>query len=111
MSAARPPGVERLLAQLRPSADGRAPEALRDAARAAVAAERGRLATGAAPRSVAALVEDATARLAQLDAGVSPQPGINATGVLIHTNLGRATWPAAAIRAAEAAASAPLLLE
>jgi L-seryl-tRNA(Ser) seleniumtransferase len=31
--------------------------------------------------------------------------------VLIHTNLGRATWPRAAIRAAEAAASGPLFLE
>jgi L-seryl-tRNA(Ser) seleniumtransferase len=36
---------------------------------------------------------------------------INATGVLIHTNLGRVAWPAAAIAAARAAASGALLLE
>ena len=36
---------------------------------------------------------------------------INATGVIIHTNLGRAPWPTAAIEAARAAAAEPLLLE
>src|SRR5258706_520770 len=36
---------------------------------------------------------------------------INATGVIIHTNLGRAPWPAAAIEAAVAVAGAYLLLE
>jgi L-seryl-tRNA(Ser) seleniumtransferase len=38
-------------------------------------------------------------------------PVINATGVIVHTNLGRATWPQEAIDAARAAASEPLLLE
>ena len=32
-----------------------------------------------------------------------PRAVINATGVIVHTNLGRAPWPQAAIRAAEAA--------
>ncbi len=36
---------------------------------------------------------------------------INATGVIVHTNLGRAPWPQAAIDAARAAAADPLLLE
>jgi L-seryl-tRNA(Ser) seleniumtransferase len=36
---------------------------------------------------------------------------INATGVLLHTNLGRAAWPAAAIDAARLAASQPSMLE
>ena len=36
---------------------------------------------------------------------------INATGVIVHTNLGRAPWPAAAIRAAASAAEGTLFLE
>ena len=36
---------------------------------------------------------------------------INATGVILHTNLGRAPWPAAAIAAASRAAGAYSLLE
>jgi L-seryl-tRNA(Ser) seleniumtransferase len=36
---------------------------------------------------------------------------VNATGVIIHTNLGRATWPAAAIDAARLAAASPGFLE
>ncbi len=43
---------------------------------------------------------------------MSRQPStINATGVIIHTNLGRAPWPQAAIEAAAAAAADYLLLE
>ena len=36
---------------------------------------------------------------------------INATGVIIHTNLGRSVWPEAAIVAATRAADEPILLE
>jgi L-seryl-tRNA(Ser) seleniumtransferase len=36
---------------------------------------------------------------------------LNATGVIVHTNLGRAPWPAAAIEAGRAAAGEYLLLE
>ena len=38
-------------------------------------------------------------------------PVINATGVILHTNLGRAPWPAAAIQAATRAAAGYSLLE
>ena len=112
----RPPSVERVRAALDPAAlDGRDPAAALEAVRAAIDGERQRLRSDpeATPRSVAALAGEAAARLAAAaDAWRTGAIGaINATGVLIHTNLGRTTWPAAAIRAAEAAASAPLLLE
>jgi L-seryl-tRNA(Ser) seleniumtransferase len=108
----RPPSVEKVLAAVRSRAadDGRAHEALLTAARAVVADERLRLAGGAVGLSVDLLAEEA---LARLDALVAPavEPAINATGVVVHTNLGRAPWPAAAIEAARAAASEALLLE
>ena len=43
--------------------------------------------------------------------GAGLASAINATGVIVHTNLGRAPWPHAAIDAARAAAADPLLLE
>ncbi|HXG26286.1 MAG TPA: L-seryl-tRNA(Sec) selenium transferase, partial [Candidatus Binatia bacterium] len=43
--------------------------------------------------------------------GFGLTPVINATGVLLHTNLGRAAWPAAAIEAARLAAAQPSMLE
>ena len=108
-SRARPPSVERILARLRVDGPGgRSHEALAGAARATIAAERARLAGGASGRPIDELAADALARLEALRGG--PQVVINATGVLIHTNLGRATWPRAAIAAA-IAASGTLLLE
>ena len=108
----RPPSVEKVLAAVRSRAtdDGRAHEALLTAARAVVADERTRLAGGAIGMSVDLLAEEA---LARLDALVAPavEPAINATGVIVHTNLGRAPWPAAAIEAARAATTDALLLE
>ena len=80
--------------------------------------ERGRLAAGAAARAVDDLANAVLARLedlggagATLSPDVALTPVINATGVLLHTNLGRAAWPAAAIEAARAAAAAPSMLE
>ena len=107
----RPPSVERLLAAARSDVGGREHRALVAAARDEIAAERACLAAGERPRPIAVIAKALIARLALFASPSEPLPVINATGVLIHTNLGRATWPRAAIRAAEAAASGPLFLE
>jgi len=111
----RPPSVERLLSSLAPDvANGHDRQAIVDAAREVVAAERGRLTGGIAePRTPADLAGEIEARLGDRAGGwtAGATGAINATGVLIHTNLGRSTWPAVAIEAARAAAEAPILLE
>jgi L-seryl-tRNA(Ser) seleniumtransferase len=104
---ARPPSVERVLAAARAATGDRDPQALLVVAREVVATERARLVAGDAPRDVAAL---GAAVVATLEASGRPAAVINATGVLIHTNLGRVPWPPAAIEAA-VAASGTLLLE
>jgi len=108
-----PPSVELVLAAVRARVgDGRSHGALVDVARTVVAAERDRLLAGAEPRNVAALADDVAARLDDLGGrDYALAPTINATGVIVHTNLGRAPWPQAAIEAAEAAARDYLLLE
>jgi L-seryl-tRNA(Ser) seleniumtransferase len=112
----RPPSVERLLSSLAPDvANSHNREAVVDAAREVVADERRRLADdgATAPRSLEELAVDVQASLRDRAGAWSDGAtgAINATGVLIHTNLGRSTWPAAAIEAARAAAEAPILLE
>jgi L-seryl-tRNA(Ser) seleniumtransferase len=108
--APRPPSVERLLARLRPLVgDAAAGTAVLAAARAVIDAERAALAAGAAPTNLDALAELARAALVPTDTG--PTPVINATGVIVHTNLGRAPWARAAIEAANRAAAQPLFLE
>ena len=107
----RPPAVERLLAAVRPRAGNRAHRALVTAARETVADERTRLDAGERARSLDALAEAVVARLDGLSAGGRPVPVLNATGVIVHTNLGRAPWPEAAIVAAGAATREPLFLE
>jgi L-seryl-tRNA(Ser) seleniumtransferase len=106
-----PPSVEAVAAAARARLEeGRSHEAIVDAARAVVAAERGRLDAGHDPRAVDALADEVAARLEAL--GDQTLIGtINATGVIVHTNLGRAPWPLAAIQAADAAAREYLLLE
>jgi L-seryl-tRNA(Ser) seleniumtransferase len=90
---ARPPSVDHLLTSVR-LREGfeREHEVVADAARAVIEAERSRIADGHDPRLVRDLVDDV---LGRLDAQIALEDGyaINATGVIIHTNLGRAPWP------------------
>jgi L-seryl-tRNA(Ser) seleniumtransferase len=107
---ARPPSVERLLAVVR----GRRPpgqdhDALVAAAREVLGNERAAIADGARPTPILALAEDLETRLERW-VGSPVVPTINATGVIVHTNLGRAPWATEAI-AAGVAATGPLLLE
>jgi L-seryl-tRNA(Ser) seleniumtransferase len=106
----RPPSVERLLAAVRTRAGDRDHATLLTASRRVIADEREHLTTNGqtAPRTVDELADAVVARLAQPEGVV---PVINATGVIVHTNLGRAPWPREAIEAARLAASEPLLLE
>jgi L-seryl-tRNA(Ser) seleniumtransferase len=110
----RPPSVERLLVALRPMLAGSPePDALAAVARDVVDDERTRLAAGDPSRPLEALA-DAARRL--LDAFTDPAesgliPVLNATGVILHTNLGRAPWPRVAIEAATWAAARYSLLE
>lgn len=82
------------------------------AARATLAAVRLALRTrgaGGAP-PLDALVEDARRRV-ERDLGPSMRPIINATGVILHTNLGRAPLAEAAVRALVATARSYTNLE
>jgi len=85
-------------------------DAVVNAARAVVDDERTRLAAGEAARSTAALGAEVAARIDAFgDAG--PLPVINATGVIVHTNLGRAPWAKGVAEATAALAGRYLLLE
>jgi L-seryl-tRNA(Ser) seleniumtransferase len=123
MATARPPSVDALLRAVHGAPDPDEPledrdrAALTAVAREVIADERAGLATGRPPRPLDDLVDAYWARLRSLEdpeAGARAaglQPAINATGVILHTNLGRAPWALEAIQAALNAASAPVLLE
>jgi L-seryl-tRNA(Ser) seleniumtransferase len=106
----RPPSVEAVLKRLRPSVDGLDPDALAAVVRETIDEERSNLAAGMDPRDTAALADAARARLEDLaDTGLTP--AINATGVIVHTNLGRASWPSPVADAIARLSREPLLLE
>lgn len=119
----RPPSVERVLAAARPGAGERDADAVLAAAREAVDHERARIAGEGSARDVTVLGALVVASLEAFDGpaagdgagrggGVSGLTSvINATGVIVHTNLGRAAWPRVAIEAARLAAEGPTLLE
>jgi L-seryl-tRNA(Ser) seleniumtransferase len=127
--AMRPPSVDAVLRAAGPRLDGRDRAAVVAVAREVVAEERSRLTAGSEPRSIDGLAEALLAELADIGSmngtrptgarevrgtgGADPglTPVINATGVLLHTNLGRAAWPKAAIDAARLAALEPSMLE
>ncbi len=113
-----PPSVERVLAAARPGVGGRDQDAVLAAARMVVDDERARLADGGVPRDPEALAILVVASLEAFDGPAGPPDGapglgqvINATGVIVHTNLGRVAWAAAALEAARLAAEGPTLLE
>jgi L-seryl-tRNA(Ser) seleniumtransferase len=106
--------VDRVLIAVRPRAGERDAASVLTVARGVVDEERRRLAAdadAAQARTAEELGHLVIARLEALEAGAGPTRVINATGVIVHTNLGRATWPAAAVRAARDAAEGTLFLE
>jgi L-seryl-tRNA(Ser) seleniumtransferase len=94
------PAVHRLLGypELRALLGRHGHAAARDAARAALAEARRRIAAGGEMPSLDELARSAAARLEARGAGAYPEV-LNATGVVIHTNLGRAPRLAPALPA------------
>jgi L-seryl-tRNA(Ser) seleniumtransferase len=107
--------VERLLAVVRPRlGEGVDAAAIAETARDVVAAERATIAAGGTATPLETLADTVMATLDGYAGG--PTGGdltvvINATGVILHTNLGRAPWAKAAIEAAARAATGYSLLE
>jgi L-seryl-tRNA(Ser) seleniumtransferase len=117
MPTVRPPSIDAVIKAANGALAGRDHAAVVAEARRVVAEERERLMDGGQPTPVELLAVRLAERLRILGGAAPAAPGvglrgaINATGVLLHTNLGRAAWPVAAIEAARAAAMAPSLLE
>jgi len=93
------PGVDHVLAAL----DGLPHELLAQCAREAVDAARARVARGDAVER-AGVVDDARARVHTMQRGLLRRV-VNATGVIVHTNLGRAPLPVETLDAARGVAT------
>ena len=106
------PSVDALLrdARAEPLVQRYARAAVTQALRGALDEARTALAEGAAAPDAAALIERARRGLARLLAP-SLRPVVNASGVVLHTNLGRAALADAAVAALTAAAAQPCNLE
>ncbi|MBA2718397.1 MAG: L-seryl-tRNA(Sec) selenium transferase [Chloroflexi bacterium] len=107
MARARPPSVDRILGILAAEqVEVSERDALVALVRDVLEEERQRLAAGAPPTPDGELADAVTDRLDRLDDPelTIPPHVINATGVILHTNLGRSPWPRAARLAAVAAA-------
>ena len=78
-----------------------------DAVRAVLADQRAQMASGGAAQSADAfaVIAEATARIDSL-MRPSLRPVFNLTGTVLHTNLGRALYPQAAIDAVKSAVNA-----
>ena len=92
------PSIDRLLQSDEGAAllDGNPRDLVVDALRAALATARATVAAGRLPPTSADLIAAAQARIDAL-VQTSLRPVINATGVMLHTNLGRAPLSAAAL--------------
>ncbi len=99
------PSVERLLTdgRLATAIQRYSRETVAGVVRASLDASRSRIARGAAAPSIDLLIAEVESTAAAL-CEPSLRPVINATGVLLHTNLGRAPLSAAAAEAARRAA-------
>ncbi len=97
------PAVDQLVRDLERRLNGDLPprDVLVAAARAALEAARGAIAAGGPAPAPEALAQDAAER-ARAIASPSLRPVINATGVILQTNLGRAPLSDAALRAMRA---------
>ncbi len=97
------PSVDRVLSHPLLAECGADASLLAALAREEIAAARATIAEGGDAPDAARCAAGVLARLAALSRP-APRPVINATGVIIHTNLGRAPLSAAARAAMEAAA-------
>ena len=107
------PSVSDVLAQPAAAAllaDGYRQDIVTSAVRERIADARATVARGAAPPS-AEQVANEVAAAARRNEADWPTPVVNATGVILHTNLGRAPLSAASIRAAAAASEGYSTLE